>query len=173
MLALSKTGHSIPHINILYFSYYLIHLSLYTGIFWWCLSVYIYIYIYRERERERQIGMRSAFYIQELLLLFIILNYLYHLACHCVSVSKFSNQLALSCLNFWDKLWWFLSFRVFRLLSSSLLLYSQHFAQCILRPSSGVSCWTQEPTQNFEPRPLFNLWGLLAPILLTITRYKC
>ena len=26
----------------------------------------------------------------------------------------------------------------------------------VLRPSSGVSCWTWEPTQNFEPCPLFN-----------------
>ena len=37
----------------------------------------------------------------------------------------------LSCLNFWDEAWWFLSFKVFRLLSSSLLLYPQHFGRCV------------------------------------------
>ena len=36
---------------------------------------------------------------------------------------------------------------VFALLSSSLFLYSQR-----LQPSSIVSCRTQEPTRNFEPR---------------------
>ena len=53
----------------------------------------------------------------------------------------------------------FLSFRVFRLLSSSLLLYSQRFGWYVLQPSSGV-CQTQEPTQNFEPCPLFNPRGI-------------
>ena len=46
----------------------------------------------------------------------------------------------------------FLSFRVFGLLSSSLLLYLQHFGWNVLRPSSEV-CRTREPIQNFEPRP--------------------
>ena len=48
----------------------------------------------------------------------------------------------LSCLNFWDEPWWFLSLRVFGLLSSSLLgfFFSQRFVRCILRPSSGVPC---------------------------------
>ena len=50
----------------------------------------------------------------------------------------------------------FLSFRVFGLLFSSLLLYSQRFGRYVLRHSLGV-CWTREPTWNFEPRPLFNL----------------
>ena len=45
-----------------------------------------------------------------------------------------------SCLNFWDKAWWFLSVRVFGLLSSSLLFFSQRFGHFILQPSSGVSC---------------------------------
>ena len=36
------------------------------------------------------------------------------------------------CQNFWDKAW-VLSFRVFALLSSSLLLYSWHFGWCVLR----------------------------------------
>ena len=68
---------------------------------------------------------------------------------------------------------WSLSFRIFRLLSSSLLLYSQRFSRYDPRPSSGVSCRTREHTQNFEPRPLFNpLWSL-ALIPLTITGYKC
>ena len=39
----------------------------------------------------------------------------------------------------------FLSLRVFRLLSSSLLLFPQRFGRYVLRPSSGV-CRTQEPT---------------------------
>ena len=51
-----------------------------------------------------------------------------------------------SCLNFWDEAWWFLSFRVFRLFSSSLLLYSLCFSLCVLWPSSGVSCKTWKPT---------------------------
>ena len=48
----------------------------------------------------------------------------------------------------------FLSFRVFRLLSSSLFLYS-HFGWHVLQPSSGVYR-TQDPSRNFKPRPLFN-----------------
>ena len=52
----------------------------------------------------------------------------------------------------------FLSFRVFGLLSSSAL-YSQHFGQCVLLPSSGVFCQIQESTQNFKPYPLFNPQG--------------
>ena len=52
-----------------------------------------------------------------------------------------------SCLNFWEA-WWFLSFRFFRLLSSSLLSYSQYFGRCVLQPSSGVSCRTREHTHG-------------------------
>ena len=37
-----------------------------------------------------------------------------------VITSKISEILRLSCQNFWDKSWWFLSLRVFGLLSSSL-----------------------------------------------------
>ena len=33
----------------------------------------------------------------------------------------------ISCLNFWNEAWWFLSLRVFGLLSSSLLLFVQRF----------------------------------------------
>ena len=80
----------------------------------------------------------------------------YALWCNCCIISK---CIIFACLNFWDEAWWFLSFRVFTLLSSSLLLYSQCFGQCVLWPSSEVTCWTQEPTWNFEPRPLFNPWG--------------
>ena len=54
-----------------------------------------------------------------------------------------------SCQNFWDKVWWFLSLRVFGLFSSSLLLFPQRFGRYILQPSSGV-CWIREPTRNFE-----------------------
>ena len=55
----------------------------------------------------------------------------------------------------------FLSFRVFGLISSSLLWYSQPFGWCILRPSWCVSCRIWKPIQNFEQNPLFNLCGVL------------
>ena len=50
-----------------------------------------------------------------------------------------------SCINFWDEAWWFLSLRVFGILSLSLLLFPQRFGWYVLRPSSGV-CQTQEPS---------------------------
>ena len=49
-----------------------------------------------------------------------------------------SNVSGFSCLNFWDEAWWFLSLRVFGLLSSSLLLFPQRFSRYVLLPSSGV-----------------------------------
>ena len=61
---------------------------------------------------------------------------------------------------------YFLSLRVFRQLSSSLLLHSQLFGQYVLRPSSGVFI-------ELEPAPLFNPRGSLVLIPLTITGYKC
>ena len=48
----------------------------------------------------------------------------------------FYIQPGFNCLNFWYKTWWFLSFSIFELLSSSLLLYSQHFS---LRPSLEIA----------------------------------
>ena len=39
-----------------------------------------------------------------------------------------------SCLNFWDEAWWFLSLRVFGLLSLSLLLFPYRFGRYVLRP---------------------------------------
>ena len=56
----------------------------------------------------------------------------------------------------------FLSLRVFRLLSSSLLLFPQHFGRYVLQPSSGI-CQTLELSQNFKLRPLLNPRG--SPIL--------
>ena len=44
-------------------------------------------------------------------------------------------------MNFCDKAWWFLSLRVFGLLSSSLFLFPQRFGRYVLRPSSGVCRW--------------------------------
>ena len=79
---------------------------------------------------------------------------------------------SIRCLNFWDEAWWYLSLRVFGQLSS-LFLYSHRFNRYIFRPSSGVSCWTRQLSQNFELRPLFNPRGLLALIPFTITGYKC
>ena len=46
---------------------------------------------------------------------------------------------------------WFLSLRVFGLLSSSLLLFPQRFSRYVLRPSSGVYR-TREPSRNFGLR---------------------
>ena len=80
-------------------------------------------------------------------------------------------QIIIYCLNFWDEAWWFLSFSVFELLSSSSLLYSQRFGRCVLRYSSGVSCRTGKSTRNFELCPLLNPRGSLALIPLTITKY--
>ena len=65
------------------------------------------------------------------------------------------STLDISWLNFWDEAWWFLSLRLFGLLSSSLLLFRQCFGRYVLRPSSSV-CRTQKPSQNFELRPLLN-----------------
>ena len=65
------------------------------------------------------------------------------------------NSNNFSCLNFWDEAWWFLSLRVFGLISSSLLLFPQRFGQYVLRLFSGV-CRTLEPSRNFELRPLLN-----------------
>ena len=46
-----------------------------------------------------------------------------------------------NCQNFWDKDWKFLLLRLFGLLISSLLLYSQYFSRQVFRPSSGIySC---------------------------------
>ena len=77
-----------------------------------------------------------------------------------------------SCLNFWDETWWFLSLRVFRLLSSSLLLFPQGFGRYVSWPSSSV-CWTLEPSWNFELCPLLNPRGSPVLVLLAVTGYKC
>ena len=79
--------------------------------------------------------------------------------------------LNISCLNFWDEAWWFLSLRVFGLLSSSLLLFPQRFSQYVFQPSSGV-CRTREPMRNFERHPLLNPQGSPVLIPLAITGYK-
>ena len=80
--------------------------------------------------------------------------------------------LCFSCLNFWDKAWWFLSLMVVGLLSSSLLLFPQHFGWYVLRSSSGI-CRTWESTLNFELCALLNPRGSPVLIPLAITRYKC
>ena len=68
------------------------------------------------------------------------------------------------CLNFWDEVWWFLSLRVFGLLSSSLLLFPQRLCWYILRPYSGVFCL------NFWDKAYWFLslrvFGLLSSSLL-------
>ena len=77
----------------------------------------------------------------------------------------------LSCLNFLDEVWWFLSLRVFGF-SSSLLIFPQRFGWYVLLPSLGV-CWSREPSRNFELRPLLNPRGSPVLIPLAITGYKC
>ena len=86
--------------------------------------------------------------------------------------SKWFNHTVVGCLNFWDEAWWFLSLKVFGLLSSSLFLFPQRFGRYVLRPSLGV-CWTREPSRNFELRPLLNPRGSPVLIPLAITGYKC
>ena len=85
-----------------------------------------------------------------------------------VKCRTFQRPLYLSCLNFWDEAW-FLSLRVFGILSSSLLLFPQHFGRYVLRPSSGV-CRTREPSWNFELRPLLKPRG--SPVLIPLTNKR-
>ena len=66
----------------------------------------------------------------------------------------------------------YLSLRVFRLLSSSLLSFPQRFGRYVLWSYSGV-CRTWEPSQNLELRPLLNLQKSPVLIPLAITGYKC
>ena len=68
--------------------------------------------------------------------------------------------------------------RLFGLLSSSLLLSVQGFGRCALRTSLCISCRTREPScrnrqpsQNFEPNPLFSPRGYPVLIPLTIVDY--
>ena len=55
-------------------------------------------------------------------------------------------RLDISCLNFWDEAWWFLSLRVFGLLSSSLLLFwlkcLSTFFRCLSNPGTYTELWT-------------------------------
>ena len=83
-------------------------------------------------------------------------------------VLRFSSDVC--CLNFWDEAWWFLSLRVFGLLSSFLLLFPQRFRRYVHWPSSGV-CRTREPTRNYELRPLLNSRGWGSPVLIYIYIY--
>ena len=63
--------------------------------------------------------------------------------------------------------------KIFKLLTSYLLLYSQCFGRYVLQPSSGVSCWTLESTQNLERNCLFDPLKLTVPTLSTMIRHKC
>ena len=79
----------------------------------------------------------------------------------------------------------FFYFGVFGLLSSSLLSYSQRIGRCVLRPSSGVSCWTREPTRTsnhvlylihghpcFVSLPLPNSTSISTPIIHIMWKKK-
>ena len=82
------------------------------------------------------------------------------------------SNMVISCLNFSDEAWWFLSLRVFGLLPSSLLLFPQCFGWYVLLPSLGV-CRTWEPTWNFELHPLLNPRRSSVLIPFAITGCKC
>ena len=58
-------------------------------------------------------------------------------------------NFSISCLNFWDEDWWFLSLRVFRLLSSSLLLFPQYFGQYVLLLQVFVELRNLPGTSNY------------------------
>ena len=92
------------------------------------------------------------------------------ICCQTSPQTIYKTSSIFGCLNFWDKAWWFLSLRVFGLLSTSLLLFPQRFGRYILQPSSGV-CRTWEPTWNFELYWIYR--GRLFWFSLTITGYKC
>ena len=59
----------------------------------------------------------------------------------------------ISCLNFWAEAWWFLSLRVFGLLSSSLLLFPQRFGRyglpAFFRCLSNLGTFTELRTTSF------------------------
>ena len=60
----------------------------------------------------------------------------------------------------------------FRTIVFIFIIMFTTFRPIFLQSSSGV-CWTQVPTRNFEPRPIFNPQGSLVLIPLIITAYKC
>ena len=98
------------------------------------------------------------------------ISYVLHSPYHRIQYLKMKKDTI--CLNFWDDDWWFLSLRVFGLLSLCLLLFPQRFGWYVLRPSSGV-CRTRKPSRNFELRPLLNPGGLPVLILGTRVKYSC
>ena len=84
--------------------------------------------------------------------------------------NEFDSHSELLDISFNDA--WFLSFRVFGLLSSSLLLFLQRFSRYVPRASLGV-CRTREPARNFEQGPVLNPRGSSVLIPLAIIEYKC
>ena len=72
----------------------------------------------------------------------------------------------MSCLNFWDKAWWFLSLSIFGLLSSSLLLIPQRFGWYALRvqqtPEKGrrtyqpKHCGNSNKDEDNSPKTLYD-----------------
>ena len=104
-------------------------------------------------------GFKYSYLIQIICTLFYDIKYSYLIQIIFTQFYgiRYSYLIQIICTQF------FLSLRIFGLLSSSLLLFPQHFGRYVLRPSSDV-CRTWEPTQNFELRPLLNskLYGNLA-----------
>ena len=92
----------------------------------------------------------------------------------CYSLLESSNQnytvdivllvFSIICLNFWDEAWWFLSLRVFGLLSSSLLLFPQCFGRYVLRPSSGF-CRQKSENPCFQKNITFILISKYVSVL--------
>ena len=66
------------------------------------------------------------------LLVYILCSYRAVVGMFFLVVQHLHIHVKISCLNFWDEAWWFLSLKVFGLLSSSLLLFLLRFGQYIL-----------------------------------------
>ena len=62
--------------------------------------------------------------------------------------------MGISCLNFWDEAWWFLSVRVFGLLSSSLLFYFHNVSAAVSSGLPQVSL-VYLGTEMIQPGKLF------------------
>ena len=120
---------------------------------YWILPL-IYIYIYKHNSRQWWIHTNGLALVKFKKKYCCVIYKLFRLT------TNLFIPIYLSCRNFWDKACWFLSLRVFGLLSTSLLLFSLRFGRYVLRRSSGV-CRIREPSRNFELRPLLNPWGWL------------
>ena len=91
-----------------------------------------------------------------------------------ISSNTFKNEITDKLISYISYLFKYVQTNVFVkfLLLHSVLIVQISETKRVLWPSSDVSR-TQEPSQNFELRPLLNPWGSPVLILLAITEYKC